>query len=387
MSMSSSVSGSGATTTGGRTPVSRVMVNGIQVDVKATGMAMVRNHDQHDAVALSLSSSTLPNTDGLKDQPISFIYGLSPRTEFFFGYIVEVSEEQANNANLTFTLQIVGTTLAMQQGRPRFWPNKTIPSLVSDLVNANLLGAYVTGPVQTWNGLAQTEESDWQIAVELAGRIGFVLFNWNGVVICAEPMTLYNSQGPYTQLISQTNVDSGQWQLLEFTPSDTSEQTYTGMGIKFAYLASNQQVAWAEEPNKTNFHFVSSLPVRSQEEAETYLNALTKGLTNWHKQSSARIKGDALIYPGVCVEIVTSDATRDKSFDGKWLVLGVQHKMDNQSFQTQLSLSRPDSNTITQISPYKPFWDLAGKGKPTMWLNGTRWMSSWSDNRLRSVVA
>lgn len=387
MSISSSTSGTAATSTGGRTPVNQVLVNNVPIDVKATALTLSRTYNQHDNAVLSLSSSTLPNTDGLKDQAISFVYGLNPRTEFFYGYIVEVTEQQLNNANLTFTLHIVGTTLVMQQGRPRFWTNKSIPSLVSDLVNANLLGAYTSGPVQTWSALAQTEESDWQIVVELASRIGFVLYNFNGVVICTEPLTTYNTQGPYAQLISQTSLDSGQWQLLEFTPTDTSVQTFTGMGVKFAYLGSNMQVVWAQQADKTNFHFTTSVPVRSQQEADIYLNTLVRGISNWHKQASARIKGNALIYPGICVEIVTSDATKDKTFDGKWLVLGVQHKMDNQSFQTQLLLGRPDTPAITQISPYKPFWDIAGKGKPTMWLNEThRWMSSWSDSRLRSVL-
>jgi hypothetical protein len=128
------------------------------------------------------------------------------------------------------------------------------------------------------------------------------------------------------------------------------------------------------------------------------------------------------------VDIYTTNPKyyRDR-YNGRWLVRGVQHKMDRQNFQTQLVLARPESTTPIGITPYVPFWSQAGRARPTMMLSSNEvrlstpgifdtdrsisapgtftevkegvfdsmpvvgetkqtWISSWTDRRIRSVA-
>jgi hypothetical protein len=108
--------------------------------------------------------------------------------------------------------------------------------------------------------------------------------------------------------------------------------------------------------------------------------------------------GDADIYPGMCVEIITTNKRYVRAkYDGKWLVRGTSHSMDRQSYQTMLSLARPAGNTVVQSPPYRPFWQdpgNEGRARPTLSLTrplqGSNedpqfWMSSWADSRSRSA--
>jgi hypothetical protein len=99
-------------------------------------------------------------------------------------------------------------------------------------------------------------------------------------------------------------------------------------------------------------------------------------------------------------------------YNGRWLVRGVQHIADRQSFQTMLALSRP-SDVGVSMAPYTAFWNqISGftpvgslrlfsdsvlpptgaistpplKGRPTMTLVEGRWQSSWTDRRVRAVA-
>ena len=379
------------TSRSGRVPVSQVLLDNQVLDVRALEMVMQRAPNQHDAVTLSLASGTLTDTEGIVNKLISFVYGISPRTETWHGYVVKVTEEQRDDVNINFTLNLLGVTLPMQLGAPRFWSNKSVTSVVRDLVNANMLGSYGSSHPHQWKALAQTQDSDWQVATKLAARIGYGLWVWGGVVACEDPLVLYNSNGIVVRLVPQSDLEPADRYLLDFTPVQDAERTYSGRGVKLAYLTNNGKVAWAKQPNYESHRFSSTLPIRSQKEAEVHIAAVAKKADGWLQAATARINGDASLLPGFNVEIVTATQTREKRFDGKWLVVSVQHKMDNQSFQTELGLARPDATIPSQVMPYRSFWETSSHGKPTMFIfnegkDDRRWASSWADSRARSIL-
>ena len=87
------------------------------------------------------------------------------------------------------------------------------------------------------------------------------------------------------------------------------------------------------------------------------------------------------------VDIRTSNPMywRDR-YSGRWLVRGVQHKMDMQSFQTSLALARPDNTSGVSTTNYSPFWTQAGKAKPVLTLTDGQWISSWTDRTSRAAA-
>jgi hypothetical protein len=373
-----------------RVPVSQVVIGNEVLDVKVLGMKMQRSSNQHDAVVLAMSSPTLTDTEGLVNEPINFIYGRSASIDAWYGYVTGVAEVQRDDVNLSFSLTLIGATLPMQLGTSRFWASTSITSVVRDLLYTNLLGHSGSSHPYLWKALAQTSETDWQMSVKLAQRLGFALFSWNGVVIFEDPMVLYNSNGPYVRLAPETDMDAMDRQMIEFTPAEAAERTYTGRGGKIAYLTQDGKVGWARQKGYERHKFMTGLPVRSQEEAEIYVAAMDKRSDVWLQTATARVQGDAMLRPGINVDVMTAAGWRQKKFDGKWLVSAVQHSMDPKDFQSSLTLARPRATVPVPDVPYRTPWDIEGRAKPFMYMYGEgadrQWASSWADTRLRSIL-
>ena len=117
------------------------------------------------------------------------------------------------------------------------------------------------------------------------------------------------------------------------------------------------------------------------------------------------------------VEVMTTNSKLyTGKYNGRWLIRAVQHKMDRQSFQSNLMLARPDGKMPVTTAGYTPFWQTAAKSRPTLTLSGTMslstpvgtigmrptnidhmpvitaaadagvWISSWSNSTVRSVA-
>ena len=69
------------------------------------------------------------------------------------------------------------------------------------------------------------------------------------------------------------------------------------------------------------------------------------------------------------VEILTTNPKYyTGKFNGRWLIRGVQHKMDRQSFQSNLCSLGPWHHAGLQRG-YVPFWQAATKPRPTLTLS------------------
>jgi hypothetical protein len=380
--------------TQGVTPVYRTTVNGADLDISVSRLEVSLAEFQHDVVTISCTSPTITDTTTLIGSAISFYFGLSPHTELFYGYVGTAKEEQssAGAGLLTFTLECLGTTKELQTGSPRSWVNSTIPQAVEGLAYRGSLGFHGHPHTLTWPMLAQTEETDWRIAGNYTKRLGWSLFNRYGVLMCYDPLKLFKDNGSFIDLVSSqyssTAFEDYERALVDFTPVEESNVSYRQLGLKVAYFNKDNTVqSITQEGDKYEvFRYLTNVIARSPEEASIYVNAPRYTTTSWPQQASARVLGNANLYPGMCVNIFTSNPKFYRNrYNGRWLIRGVQHVADRQTFQTQLALCRPDSATGSTGMPYVPFWNQASKSRPTMMLNDGQWLSSWTD-RSRSVL-
>lgn len=397
--------------TKGRVPVFRPLVNGVQFDITVQRAGISLSMGSHEIALMSVTSNTLTTTDGLIDSTVSFYWGQAPRTELFTGYITDVNVTQAGKGSLSFDMVIMGVTRVMQTGKPRLWRLKTIPSTVQALAYLNFLGYTGHDHPHLWKSLSQTEESDWQMVNGLASRMGWGIFTRYGVVMLYDPRQLFTENGSYCTLLSSQDQDfdaTADRRLIEFNPSEVSEQNPANMGLKIAYFADNGQVQVASQLGKFKaYRFMTNFIIANKDEAQIYINAQQSTPESWKQSAEARIWGDADIYPGMSIDVITSNTAYYRSkFDGRWLVLMVQHQMDTQQFQTNLGLARPDSSTPISQSTYTSPW--FGKPKPgVMPVPDTRsdvpggerigsgdqsdptvhiWSSTWTDPRIRSIL-
>jgi len=367
--------------------MSRFMLNGVSMDVTVVDAGLLFMDGTHDETTITVTSATLENTEGLVDSPISFTWGVSPRSEAFSGYIMGVEEKSGGATGaLTFSMTIFGTTKAMFEGRPRFWSNKSVPSAVKDLASSCGLGFYGHDHTFLWKALAQTDETDWATANKLTKRLGWRLWSRYGCLLCYDPAKLFTESGSYCRLFMGTPEDyTTDRQLLEFTPTEQTNTDKSRLGSKFGYFAPGGVVQTATEPGEfAGYKFVTDNVIDSPAAATAYLSAETADMDTWKQSAMARVWGDADIYPGMCVDVVTTNRRYVKAkYDGKWLVRGCSHQMDRQQYQTMLYLVRPSSTASVSTSSYTPFWRVndISAAKPFVSVNEGQWLSSKADRR------
>jgi len=405
--------------TQGKTPVYRPMVNGEDLDITVSKLQVSLAEFQHDAITIVATSNTLTETTNLAGKAISFYFGLSPHTELFCGYIDSVKDEptQTGAGLLSFTMTCLGATKAMQDGAPRFWVNSTIPQVVENMAYRSLLGFHGHGHPLAWPTLVQTEESDWKLVSNLAKRLGWGLYNRYGVVMLYNPKSLFEQNGAFIQLISSQYSSTAfvdyERALIEFTPVEESGTAYRQIGRKIAYFNDNTvQTVTQQGDSYTVFKYLTDVVARGPQEAELYANATSYLASSWSQQAMARVLGNANLFPGMSVDIYTTNPKYYKDrYNGRWLIRGVQHTADRQTFQTELALSRP-AGSGTAGTPYVPFWNqisgfipvTAGsshsyanaapppgtlpplKPRPVMLLNQGRWQSSWANSNAKAVA-
>jgi hypothetical protein len=391
MSMMDLLSAPTARSTRGRVPMFRPLLDGEEFDVTFQEAAMQMGEGAHDTVLAQCTSSSLTNVDGILNSTISFYWGQAPRTELFCGYVVGVGITKSGEGSLSFGLIILGVTKVLQAGKPRFWTHKSVPSAITALAYSNNLGVHTHPHDYLWGSMAQTSQSDWQMLDIQVGRLGWSVYNRYGVIQAYDALQLFQESGSYCTLQSSQDQDfdpTAERRLIEFSPSEDSDETPDSMGTKVAYFTDRNDIQVTKQlGDHTKYKFVTDWVLRNADEATLYANAPTSKPGTWDQRATARIWGDSDIYPGMCVDVITSNNTylRNK-YDGRWLVTDVQHKMDRQSFQTQLNLARPASDTRVSQDSYRSFWSIANKPRPGLSLQDGQWVSSWTDPRVQSVL-
>ena len=374
--------GSAARSTRGRTPVWHPRLRGEDFDVDVNEMTMTLTEGQHHAATLTCVSETLENTDDFVDAPISFYWGVAPRTEPFYGYVTDVSEEQQSHGSLSFKLSLLGATKVMFEATPRFWTNKTATSAARDLCAFNRLGFGGHDAPFVWSSLAQTEESDWTMLRKLARRCGYALFVRYGVVLFYDPLRLYQESGSYTSLISGLDdLGSTDRNMINFEAHTSADVLQGNLGTRIGYFTTSDTVQVTKQIGEyRGYLFETDLTVRNQSEADEYMKSLDRSMQTWSENGIARIWGDADIFPGMVVDVQTSRTGRYGKTDGRWLVRSVGHQADRQQFQTILFLTRDKKHIATDDTVYRPFWDDEATGsrpKPKVTLAEEEWISSW----------
>ena len=378
--------------TRGRTPIYRLMIEGVLEDLSVTEAAFVFGEGIHDSASLSVTSTERTSTEGIVDKPISFFFGSAPRSEIFCGYITKVTEEQTDAGVLAWKMDVMGATKPMQVGTPRYWTGKTIPRAVRDLTHAAYLG--YTGHAQgyRWPALAQTSESSWKTACQFASRLGWSLFNRYGIVMCYDPLLLFQESGAYMSLISETyniartEIDDER-SLLQFDPSEESEDTIEQYGYKVGYFQDRAVQIATQRGRHASYRFMAEMVARNAEEAQIYVESEASDASGWPQHAMARILGNAALYPGMCVDVLTTDQRYYRGkFNGRWLILAVNHAMDRQSFQSNLALVRPADHTQVYDGGYDPFWQRLGRARPMLTINEDKWVSSWANPTVAAVT-
>ena len=371
--------------------------------------SMVKRGTQHDQVSMSvlvqgdlttqgnlriavdqdqpLSGTRDVPVDSLVSKPVTFVYGVPPQVEQFFGYVMAVTPDQKFKQGLNYVITMVGTTLTMQQINRRFYTNITSSEFIRRCLSRALLG--YTGPDSTykWPSIGVTSMTDWTMATAMAASMGCLLFNWNGVVHAADPNVLFK-RFPYTTLVSSDDILESDRKLLDFKPTEQTLQQIAKAPKQFYFFDNDGKVVSYKQPStSTQYIPHTDSPVRNRQEAELFGRSSQNDLNKWLQHATARIRGDAAIYPGVTVDVNTGTRSATAKYNGRWLVVAVSHSMNREAFNTELTLARPgDTLPPLTSSSFQHFWRDSDRPKPAMYLRNGQWVSSWADTTLEVAV-
>jgi hypothetical protein len=383
-------------------PIRSLVINDGVFPVVVREAKIRRGYSAHDSAELSVliqgemtfdgrvrvaASGTSGTTDvrveSLVGQPVLFTYGVAPMIETFYGYILSVNPDQKFKQSLNYVITLVGATAVMQSLNRRFYTNVTDGELVQRLADRGSLGfSSNTSTVYRWPSIGVTSQTDWELAVALSERSACLLFNWGGVLRMDDPRRLFRDF-PFTTLVVSDDLLETDRRLLDFKPVSQSEYQITTRPVEFFFFDRSGQVVSYQQPKPgydgSHTPFGES-PVMSREEAELYGAMMNNSIERWLQSATARIKGDASIYPGVTVDVNTGTRSSTAKFNGRWLVLQVSHSMTREAFNTELTLARPgDSIPALSKSTFDPFWRSSTRGRPSLFLRNGLWFSSWSN--------
>jgi hypothetical protein len=362
---------------------SSLLVNNIEINHQplpgATTLLEVvvtSKENKHETATITTRLEST-KVDALKDnRPVAFTYGPARNSNVFYGYTNSVTASKAYQQDGTYDIECFGTTGVLQEGKPRFYTNQTVPQMVADIVKSHSLGVQVDEHSFAFPTYAQTDGTDWAAIVELASFIGCVLYNYRGVVRLVNPLRVLSETAPVIKLIrGETSLDPAR-QLLEFTPASRSETLASLVTPVFPYFDSTTPAL--SSPLDANHRLYTDGPILSKEMAEVAEASWTSGTESWTQAAIGRIAGNPNVIPGSVVSVNTGGSgVIDHDFDGLWLVREVQHNISTKSFQTMVALGRPDKVPTNTNTEYKPFWTLSPSGRPQVVRNGDVWESSW----------
>ena len=128
--------------------------------------------------------------------------------------------------------------------------------------------------------------------------------------------------------------------------------------LKVAYFNSDRMQVAMQKGTHSNYRFLTDFVIRNAEEASLYVNSDDSDCSQLARRRRRPGSWATPRSTPACAWTCSPPTTKyyTGKFNGRWLIRAVQHKMDRQSFQSNLMLARPDGKTQVYTGAYAPFW-------------------------------
>lgn len=352
----------------------KLLVFNIQVDgqalnltdseIQSVEVGNAENSHEYATITTQLSKSQI---NSFVNKTITFSYGKTSQRNNFFGYVVTITPNRDYQQDTIVDIFCMGVTWHMQNGKPKFLENKTVPLAFAELVRAYNLGVQADGHSYNWPVIAQTDESDWEFLQTLAKRVGYCIYNYRGIVRLVDPVRILTTTGVFNRYIKGDDVIDPTRELFDWTATTQSLQIRETMKPTYGYFEtdSNQRKSVAmSRPLSPPYKLNTDTPVKDWGMAKAYNDAWDKRVDYWDQQATARVNGNALLVPGINISVQVSGVRNvANDYDGVWMIREVKHVITHNSFQTQVALSR-DSRVTPVNTDFRWFWAINRQGAP-----------------------
>jgi hypothetical protein len=351
---------------------------------------VTKTENEHDQAVLTVQSgSRATDYSTLISNRIWFNYGNPGRMVPFQGYVSEVGPQQILTGQKYLVQQEVtclGPTMVMKGNHPRFLVDSTITDFIKQIVIDNGLGFSNEFLIDTtsWRTLAQTSETDWQMVIQLANRIGAHVINTRGVVRVIDYTDISSRALPIhffkmSATVAYSNgVPTGD--ITDFTPVNISSADPQYRTPALAYVQDGQTVYVPASGRRgvISRRFATDMPAQTAQEAQT----LQAGyyLPDWSQLGGITVVGDSSIEPGTVCSVAANSRSNvtvmRPDYDGMWYVNTVKHIIYADQFYSVLTLGR--TNRASNWYQARSFWMGDRRGAPYLIAAGDgTWLSSW----------
>ena len=369
--------------------LSGVLIDGRLQDFFVMWASGSFKENEHASMSLYVDTSTRATDYGIMPgQRIEFTFGSRGNSQKFQGYVTAITPHQRLNGDKVIDeqeIQCMGPSMVLKGNKPRFFTEVTCTQAIARIVAESSLGFSdeFRRDETTWRTLAQTSETDWEMIVNLAERIGAHVVVTSGVVRLVDyneimarvlPTRVYTKQQQIPASIVEMVPPAGM--LLDFTPTNQSTMDPFYDSSSLAYMVGGQAVEVPKLNQSGRFslsNFSTKMPARTVQEAQTLQDGFY--IPPWVQEAEIRVMGDATVAPATTVDIVSRGDNPD--FDGIWYVKEVSHRIATMVFVTTMQIGRVAQRAPNWKADY-PFWMGDQRGVPSLFPSGTgQWLSTW----------
>lgn len=366
-----------------------VVIDGVFLD--PTSVVRIEIHldeNEHDLAILTVAGINPRLITEMLNRPVKVTTEINTNLfTAFYGYVLSVqptskSHEPFTNKSLFQETKIVclGASSDMRSKRTRNWENPNLRDIVTDIADTYRVSYSIPNDNFRLPRLVQRGESDWNLLVKTANKLGYVVTCHGTHLHIYSPAMSLGRGMPYVELTtpSQQNIGYAPGRILEFS-ADFSPSTGGGNKTVHFLDSSGNSFSLSASELRNQYLFSSSvgsriseeevIPASSYEEAEKALTAMET--LQFSFSAEVTTTGVPFMVPGSIVNITNY---KEADFNGIWLVRAVRHNIVRESFLTHFTLNR---NTLTS-DPLRIPSVSQFKTPPSPLLIGDKWKAKIS---------
>lgn len=387
-------------------PISGINIGGNDYVFVVRECSISRTMNEHDSVTMSATLAgnvsfgnqiavpiNIQNPTGetrtisieqLAGQPIRFIMGVDPDVSFFAGYVTSVNPTNRFKQGIDFEIEMSGASIVLQQSNRYFDNDARFFDLIKKRTESSELTLFCDNHPYVFPTTGQTEESDWEFILALSNLIGYTVFTWGPVIRVCNPYKIL-ATAPKKRLVFSDNVLDTEKSLMDLYIEEVSPDLWRTQEVEAYCFDTLGSVLQFPEPATRNANRKYNPVGNVYADEGGYrmaVESVSKQIERWRFNATARIKGDTGIYPGMMVQLDTGQQSATTTYNGNWLVTGVEHSMNRTAFDTNLTLTRPAVRPNQTGSTFQHFWSDFNSAEPRIILRtggalGKHWVTQF----------
>lgn len=277
--------------------------------------------------------------------PVVLDYGRSPNGIVrWYGYVHHSNALASNGTRGAVTRYVcIGTTLPLNTQRTRSWQNTSPTAIVRQVGRENGLRTVISPSTRRLSYWAQTGESDFNLANDLAAETGFSFWVEGTTLYFLDPRILLLDQPAQDIPVFVKNQQPGVFDTLQNLSILTGTMVPRASGTTGTSVISgvdkrtgNTITASSSAVTGTRLfqnNIVTSRSVNTYADAQALMDAQTLATRGWITMQSD-LYGTATIIPGSLVGIGGTSVPPDSQ--GRWLVTSTKHLINRDKTNTGL---------------------------------------------------